>query len=270
MTRELLQTRLEEIIQWLIKVRPNDHLDAISTIRDAKAALASPEPPMGPVGATYVGGVNPATIEPDGAPNDVCGSTPHASTSPEPEPVAWRCFHCDEVFADRAAAADHFGCQEDGVADDVGCKLNATEGGILKMLREAQLELRTYHQEDDAQTKQFYVLGAEHAVALRKSEEEGYARGLSDAAADALCGRQGWQDIETAPKVGEFLVWVRRAGTMSILVVHYCDFVEDHPPIAPALYFWTGFQFAPLKDKPTHWQPLPPPPTPPSVRDEEG
>jgi hypothetical protein len=98
-------------------------------------------------------------------------------------------------------------------------------------------------------------------IALRDS-------GLIDIRTDGQCipraiaalGEKGWQPIETAPKSGEFLAWVMRAGLMSVLVVHYCDYVEDHPPIAPALYFWTGYQFAPLKERPTHWMPMPSPP----------
>ena len=68
-----------------------------------------------------------------------------------------------------------------GCADDVACKLNATEGLLVKMLREVQ-ELRQYHQEGNETFKQFYALGADHAVALRRAEEQGCARGLRDAA----------------------------------------------------------------------------------------
>lgn len=101
--------------------------------------------------------------------------------SSNPVSIEWRCFHCDEVFADREAAADHFGVQIDGCADDVACKINATDGLLVSMLREAQAELREYHQEDNAAFRQFHALGAEHATALRREEEKGYARGLEDA-----------------------------------------------------------------------------------------
>lgn len=96
-------------------------------------------------------------------------------------PESWRCFHCDEVFTDRAAAADHFGVQIDGCADDVACKINAVDGQLVSMLREAQSELRQYHQEDNEAFRQFHALGAEHATELRREEEKGYARGLEDA-----------------------------------------------------------------------------------------
>lgn len=93
----------------------------------------------------------------------------------------WRCFHCDEVFTDRNAAADHFGVQIDGHADDVACRINATDGLLVSMLREAETELRRYHQEDNAAFMEFYSLGAAHSVAVREAEEKGYARGLEDA-----------------------------------------------------------------------------------------
>jgi hypothetical protein len=104
-----------------------------------------------------------------------------APASTEATKKEWRCFHCDEVFTDHAAAADHFGVQIDDCADNVACKLNATEGLIVKMLREAQQELRIYHQEDNAAFQQFYALGAQHSTALLREEEKGYARGLEDA-----------------------------------------------------------------------------------------
>lgn len=72
-----------------------------------------------------------------------------------------------------------------------------------------------------------------------------------------------WQPIETAPKHGEVLVWVQRAGLKGILVAHQMAAgfsIEDHPAIDGGWYFWTGYQFALLKDKPTHWKPLPEPP----------
>lgn len=114
----------------------------------------------------------------------------------------WRCFHCDDIFTDREAAADHFGIQIDGLADEPGCKLNQTEGGILKMLREANAELAKYRQEDDAQTRMFYALGAEHTVALRREEEKGYARGLANGQALVAprSERGAWISAENKPK----------------------------------------------------------------------
>lgn len=107
--------------------------------------------------------------------------TAQAEQATADAPREWRCFHCDEVFTDREAAADHFGVQIGGLADDCACRLNATDGLILKMLREAQQELRRYHEEDTAMIREVYALGAEHHRVAREQEEKGYARGLRDA-----------------------------------------------------------------------------------------
>jgi hypothetical protein len=69
-----------------------------------------------------------------------------------------------------------------------------------------------------------------------------------------------WQSIETAPKDREILVRCQnRAGLPGTVVAHFCDYVEDHPPIDAAFYFWNGAMFTPAT-KPTHWMPLPDPP----------
>lgn len=104
----------------------------------------------------------------------------------------WRCFHCDEVFTNYEAAAAHFGVQIDSCADEVACKLTTQEKTLVEMLREAQAELRRYHQEDTEQFRMFYALGASHGTALRQEEEKGYQRGLRDS---------GWLTVEEWPDV---------------------------------------------------------------------
>ncbi len=90
----------------------------------------------------------------------------------------WVCFHCGDKFTNVAAARDHFGGSE---CDVPACKLNAVEGGLLRMLRDAQEELSQFRRDDTASYREFYALGADHAVKLRRAEEEGYERGLRDA-----------------------------------------------------------------------------------------
>lgn len=90
----------------------------------------------------------------------------------------WRCFHCDEVLTDREAAADHFGTTPDAVP---GCMLKVGEDrGILRALRAAEAELARYRAEDSDTDRAMYKMQAEHAVALRREEEKGYARALRD------------------------------------------------------------------------------------------
>lgn len=105
-------------------------------------------------------------------------------------PGHWRCFHCDEVFTDPKSANDHFGDGGGCDPEPPACKLNAMEGGLLKLYREALQELHQWQVEDNASAREFYALGAEHAVKLRQEEEKGYARGLGDrlAVLDAIEG----------------------------------------------------------------------------------
>lgn len=99
------------------------------------------------------------------------------------EEMEWRCFHCDEVFTDTAAAKDHFGYD---LLAEPGCKLNEIEGGLLGIVRRQEERLDAYHREDTASYREFYSLGADHSQALRREEEKGYAKGLADGRAEAL------------------------------------------------------------------------------------
>ena len=92
----------------------------------------------------------------------------------EAEPVAWRCFHCDETFADEDAAARHFGRFEDCTP---ACRV-----GIEKF-REMEAELQTWRSETDHTSREFYALGAEHNRKQREAEQAGYDRGIADARA---------------------------------------------------------------------------------------
>lgn len=67
-----------------------------------------------------------------------------------------------------------------------------------------------------------------------------------------------WKTMATAPKDREILLVVnRRAGSPGkMLVGHWCDHVEDHPPIMPGWYFWNGCMFD-LESAPLLWAELP-------------
>lgn len=91
---------------------------------------------------------------------------------------SWRCFFCDEVFTTTEAAHEHFG--DDCCEPMAACKLNELEGGILKLYREALRALEDYQNDSDRSSKFFYEIGAAHAVALKRAEEDGYAKGLRD------------------------------------------------------------------------------------------
>ena len=89
----------------------------------------------------------------------------------KPSEVRWRCFHCDEEFADTDAAAEHFGRFEDCAPI---CKVGADR------FRQMEDELASWRSESDTASKEFYGLGAKHSTALREAEQQGYDRGLAD------------------------------------------------------------------------------------------
>lgn len=93
-------------------------------------------------------------------------------TPPDQMPREWRCFHCDEVFVDREAAARHFGPRQDAVP---GCAIDLEEYRRMEALHEAHLA------EDTALHRALYVKSAEAAHEARRMEEVGYGRGLADA-----------------------------------------------------------------------------------------
>jgi len=88
----------------------------------------------------------------------------------------WVCFHCWEhfppTFAGQQAARHHFG---DGPTEDAACRINA------RQFRPMQDLTRRYQSEDTDLHREIARLQADHAVALRREEEKGYARGLEDA-----------------------------------------------------------------------------------------
>jgi len=85
----------------------------------------------------------------------------------------WRCFHCDDVFTDKDAAREHFG---DHLQGDPACKLNAMEGGLLKLVRDQEDELQQRRQEDTASYREFYSLGSDHAIGDDNEDCIGLAR----------------------------------------------------------------------------------------------
>ena len=89
------------------------------------------------------------------------------------EPIGeWRCFHCDEVFADEAPAAEHFGTSQH---QEPACQIDITK------YREMEETVRRYNEEDTDLHREIHRLHASHQRELQGEEEKGYARGLADA-----------------------------------------------------------------------------------------
>ena len=89
-----------------------------------------------------------------------------------PPPLAWLCFHCGETFTESKAAEDHFGRSE---YSKPACQIDAAE------FREMEERMRRYNDEDSDMHRQIGGMQSDHAIALQREEEKGYARGLRDA-----------------------------------------------------------------------------------------
>lgn len=87
-------------------------------------------------------------------------------------PQEWRCFHCGEAFTDARFAALHFGGSE---RQNPVCSIDAAE------YRAMEQRMIRYNEEDSDLHRDIYGLQARHATELRREEERGYARGLTDA-----------------------------------------------------------------------------------------
>lgn len=122
------------------------------------------------------------------------------NTAPQAQPEAWRCFHCDEVFTDRESAQEHFGVSQ---YKDPACQID------IAKYRDMEETLRRFHNEDTDQLREIHALYTEKTTAVRRAEEQGYAKGLEDARKHpeelGLIQKPaqiqtGWKPIETAPK----------------------------------------------------------------------
>ena len=105
---------------------------------------------------------------------------------PEGESLYWRCFYCDEVFTDRESAHLHFGAG--GIFDhkEPACKID------IAAYRAMEETVRRYQEEDAPIHRQMHRMAGEHAVALRRAEELGYARGVRDADMERANGGGKW------------------------------------------------------------------------------
>ena len=95
--------------------------------------------------------------------------------------IYWRCFHCGDAFTKAQAihAREHFG--NDCNATPVCLMRLPGEDNLLRALRQAHEDLQRYRAEDTELHRALHAMAADHATALRREEEIGFAKGL-------LCG----------------------------------------------------------------------------------
>lgn len=93
------------------------------------------------------------------------------------ERKTWRCFFCDEVFRREKDARLHFGVV---AYSEPACQIKGHEGGLLAFIRQQESELAKYRAETDPLTRVIEELRCENAAAVRRAEEDGYAKGVRD------------------------------------------------------------------------------------------
>jgi len=100
---------------------------------------------------------------------------------PADRKIYWRCFHCGDTFtkAQERWAREHFGRDQGELPV---CQMRVPgEHHLLTALRKAQDELESYRAEDSDLMRAMFAMQADHAEALRREEERGYAKGVADA-----------------------------------------------------------------------------------------
>lgn len=95
----------------------------------------------------------------------------------------WRCFFCDIVLRSEASAREHFGATQ---LSEPSCQLKGHEHGLVGIIRKQEVELARYRAEDSDLIRVLESLKSEHAEALRREEEKGYARGVEDMKAHGI------------------------------------------------------------------------------------
>lgn len=112
-------------------------------------------------------------------------SKPEGETGPAvAEPVAWRCYHCDETFTSEQCARLHFG-RDEGCTP--ACQIKGSEGGLVAALRRAEDDAAeawsAIHSETTDAAKAYHSQMARHREQLTAIEQLGYDRGIADAKA---------------------------------------------------------------------------------------
>lgn len=120
--------------------------------------------------------------------------------------MEWRCFHCDEVFADRRCAQAHFGPDETSTP---ACRIKAgAEGSLLTALRRSEADCNEMMQRIQSETTDaataYYAQMARHQEQLRIAEELGFERGIAElATADAAGFARGVEAMKAGALADE-------------------------------------------------------------------
>jgi hypothetical protein len=149
----------------------------------------------------------------------------------------WRCFHCNETFTNADAATEHFGASE---RQNPACQIDITE------YRAMEARMVRYNDEDADIHRQWYGMQNEHQQALRRAEEDGYAKGLAamqgQVECDACRGTRyitrcsgnekcwkcnGTGNIASPTQNGEAIAWMTPGGDVSRSYLYCAERCRD-------------------------------------------
>lgn len=140
------------------------------------------------------------SLIPSGQPLGTVGTVATAAAGQVDQ--AWRCFHCDAVFIDRAEAAEHFGTSQ---TQSPACQISTAHVRWLEQQHQRNCE------DDTAALRAIRGMAAEHEELRRRAEEQGFARGLEEAKRHpeelGLCAVPA---VFTVPDVDELAQQIRR------------------------------------------------------------
>lgn len=179
-----------------------------------------------------------------------------------PSEPSWRCFHCDEVFTDKAEAQEHFGLERDYSTS--ACRLTAEQVRELRALEQHNAELRAENDRLDNDARLWHEAEADRRRRIGNREwwqeldsregeklvlQEKVATLEAELALLRVLGVPHWQPIDSAPTTpqGEksicYLVRVR--GKYGVMVARRYD--------------TGGWSSVPgyWRVHPTHWAPIP-------------
>ncbi|MCW3700401.1 hypothetical protein [Burkholderia cenocepacia] len=151
-----MRATLDDVADKLMKLATTTHAAS-----SAERPAAAPGGYCERAGGCVCGGDLPRVRE---------GCSEWVKSEATPAPI-WRCFHCDEVFADVESATLHFGRSE---RQSPACGIDIAE------YRAMERRMAAYNEEDSELHRTIYGMQAQHQADLRREEEKGYARGLAD------------------------------------------------------------------------------------------
>jgi hypothetical protein len=150
------------------------------------------------------------------------------------KPTGWTCFHCRRHFSDEESARKHFGPTEVEL-EHAGISVDGPECQLkLEDVQKMDYDLSRYRAEDSDKDRQIASMSADHAAALRRAEEDGYANGLAAKPAIPMFPSDE-QRLDLAGEIDRIKNDPEFPGHSEDLATSLFAWFADHYSFAPAL-----------------------------------